>query len=51
MVQDKEILVNALSTSHDYHLLVIDQREDKLVKEVRNWLSNIVENLIEWVSF
>ncbi|KAK6632612.1 hypothetical protein RUM43_013380 [Polyplax serrata] len=46
MMQDKEALVNALSTSHDYHLLVIDQREDKLVTKVRGWLSNLVENLI-----
>lgn len=44
-MQDKEILMNALSASHDLHLLVIDQREDKLVSGVKSWLSNIIENL------
>ncbi|EEB15824.1 protein phosphatases pp1 regulatory subunit, putative [Pediculus humanus corporis] len=46
LLQDKEVLVNALSASHDYHLLLIDQREDKLITGVRTWLANLLENLV-----
>lgn len=46
MMQDREVLMNGLATSHDLHMLVIDQREDKLVSRVRGWLANLVDNIV-----
>ncbi|KAL0271226.1 UNVERIFIED_CONTAM: hypothetical protein PYX00_008392 [Menopon gallinae] len=46
-MQDREVLMNALATSHDLHMLMIDQREDKLVSRVRSWLANLVDNIVK----
>lgn len=46
-MQDREILMNALTASHDLHLLVIDQREDKLISGVRGWLAEFVDKMVK----
>uniref|UniRef100_A0A1B6DVQ0 Dynein axonemal assembly factor 1 homolog n=1 Tax=Clastoptera arizonana TaxID=38151 RepID=A0A1B6DVQ0_9HEMI len=34
---DKETINNSLAASHDLHLLIIDNREDLLVSQIRSW--------------
>ncbi|GJQ79697.1 hypothetical protein Trydic_g5844 [Trypoxylus dichotomus] len=45
ILAEKEILSNSLAASHDMHLLVIDNREDRLVNRAKAWLHNLVSNL------
>ncbi|KAI4471540.1 protein phosphatase 1 regulatory subunit sds22-related [Holotrichia oblita] len=45
ILAEKEILSNSMAASHDMHLLVIDNREDRLVNRAKTWLSNLVSNL------
>ena len=42
---DKDTIVNALQTSHDLHLLKIDQREDDMISKIKSWLSNLIEQI------
>jgi hypothetical protein len=44
---DKDFLHNALATSHDMHMQIIDAREDELINKARNWLNELVENLVK----
>lgn len=44
-MSDKEALSNALGATHDYHLLIIDNREDRLVSRAKKWLNDLVTNL------
>ncbi|EPQ10141.1 Leucine-rich repeat-containing protein 48 [Myotis brandtii] len=39
---DKDTIVNAVGTSHDIHLLKIDNREDELVTRVNSWCTHLV---------
>ncbi|XP_059524386.1 dynein regulatory complex subunit 3 [Myotis daubentonii] len=39
---DKDTIVNAVGTSHDMHLLKIDNREDELVTRVNSWCTHLV---------
>lgn len=54
---DKDFLHNALATSHDMHMQIIDAREDELINKARNWLNELVENLVKyrawtaWIRF
>ncbi|XP_065160328.1 dynein regulatory complex subunit 3-like [Atheta coriaria] len=43
--EDREVLSNAIVASHDAHLLAIDNREDRLMRRARLWLSNLVNDL------
>lgn len=38
-------MVNALQTSHDLHLLKIDNREDDMISKIKNWLSTMIEQI------
>ncbi|XP_030152378.1 dynein regulatory complex subunit 3 isoform X1 [Lynx canadensis] len=40
---DKDTIVNAVGTSHDLHLLKIDNREDELVTRTNSWCSHLVD--------
>ena len=40
---DKDTIINAVSSSHDVHLLKIDNREDELVTRINAWMSGLIE--------
>ncbi|XP_063790922.1 dynein regulatory complex subunit 3 [Pseudophryne corroboree] len=42
---DKDTIVNAVSASHDIHLLKIDNREDELVTKIKNWATDLVQKV------
>ncbi|CAK6437602.1 unnamed protein product [Pipistrellus nathusii] len=42
---DKDTIVNAVGTSHDIHLLKIDNREDELVTRVNSWCTHLVDKI------
>lgn len=44
---DKDTIMNAVSTSHDVHLLKIDNKEDDIVTRVNNWLKTMIETIHE----
>jgi len=42
---DKDTLINAVSASHDVHLLKIDNREDTIITQVNSWMSNLLNKI------
>lgn len=42
---DKDTIVNAMQTSHDMHSLKIDAREDDMISKIKNWASNMIEQI------
>ncbi|KAG9460322.1 hypothetical protein GDO78_022585, partial [Eleutherodactylus coqui] len=42
---DKDTIMNAVSASHDIHLLKIDNREDELVTKINNWATNLIQKV------
>lgn len=42
---DKDTIMNAVSTSHDAHLLKIDNKEDDIVTRINNWLKSMIEGI------
>ena len=42
---DKDTVINALQTSHDAHLLRIDNREDDMISKIKGWLSNMIDQI------
>ncbi|KAG5876296.1 hypothetical protein JTB14_022369 [Gonioctena quinquepunctata] len=42
---DRESLANAVTTTHDTHLQVIDNREDTLIERAKQWLDTFIKNL------
>ena len=44
---DKDTIMNAVSTSHDAHLLKIDNKEDDIVTRINNWLKAMIEGIHE----
>ncbi|XP_010872711.2 dynein regulatory complex subunit 3 isoform X4 [Esox lucius] len=42
---DKDTVINAVSASHDTHLLKIDNREDELVTRVNSWISALIKSI------
>lgn len=47
---DKDMLHNALATSHDMHMQIIDAREDTLITNAKDWLEDLIENLNKYFS-
>lgn len=47
---DKEALNNALDATHDTHLQLIDNREDRLVHRAKEWLEKTATNLQKSVT-
>nr|XP_023015582.1 dynein regulatory complex subunit 3-like [Leptinotarsa decemlineata] len=45
IMSDKEALNNAIATTHDAHLQIIDNREDTLVERAKHWLETFTKNL------
>ena len=44
---DKDTIMNAVSSSHDAHLLKIDNKEDDIVTRINNWLKSMIETIHE----
>ncbi|XP_026994806.1 dynein regulatory complex subunit 3 [Tachysurus fulvidraco] len=42
---DKDTLMNAVSVSHDVHLLKIDNREDELLTRIHNWMGALLKSI------
>ncbi|KAE8578800.1 hypothetical protein XENTR_v10023778 [Xenopus tropicalis] len=42
---DKDTVINAVSASHDIHLLKIDNREDELVTKMNTWANNLIQKV------
>ncbi|KAL8623453.1 hypothetical protein ACOMHN_061966 [Nucella lapillus] len=47
MFVDKDTIMNAVSTSHDAHMMKIDNKEDDIVTRINNWLKSMVETIHE----
>ncbi|KAK3089457.1 hypothetical protein FSP39_003766 [Pinctada imbricata] len=45
LLVDKDTIINALSSSHDVHMLKIDNKEDDIVTRINNWLKGMMENI------
>jgi hypothetical protein len=44
---DKDTIMNAVSTSHDAHLLKIDNKEDEILTRINGWIKGMIENIHE----
>ncbi|XP_051571594.1 dynein regulatory complex subunit 3 [Myxocyprinus asiaticus] len=42
---DKDTVTNAVSASHDTHLLKIDNREDELLTRINSWMSGLLKSI------
>ncbi|OCT64478.1 dynein regulatory complex subunit 3 [Xenopus laevis] len=42
---DKDTVINAVSASHDTHLLKIDNREDELVTKINTWANTLIQTV------
>ncbi|XP_063919668.1 dynein regulatory complex subunit 3-like isoform X1 [Zophobas morio] len=47
IMSDKDALHNSLATSHDVHMQIIDAREDTLSGNARDWLEDLIDNLMK----
>jgi len=45
LLVDKDTIQNAVTTSHDVHLLKIDNKEDDIVTRINNWLKGMIETI------
>ena len=44
---DKDTIINAVTSSHDVHLLKIDNREDEVVTRINQWMSSMIDEIHE----
>ncbi|XP_043091322.1 dynein regulatory complex subunit 3-like [Puntigrus tetrazona] len=45
LLVDKDTVTNAVSASHDTHLLKIDNREDELLTRINSWMSALLNSI------
>lgn len=45
MLVDKDTLVNTLNTAHDTHMLIIDDKEDKITQRAARDLAVIIKDI------
>ncbi|NP_001161581.1 LRRC48-like protein [Saccoglossus kowalevskii] len=45
LLVDKDTIQNAVSASHDLHLLKIDNREDEIITRANNWMAALMEQI------
>nr|XP_054762635.1 dynein regulatory complex subunit 3-like [Lytechinus pictus] len=45
LLVDKDTITNAVSASHDVHLLKIDNREDDIIQRANGWLGGLMERI------
>lgn len=44
---DKDTVQNALTSSHDVHLLKIDNKEDDIVTRIKLWMTDMMDTIHE----
>jgi len=42
---DKDTIINAVTSSHDVHLLKIDNKEDDMVTRINGWMKGTIEKI------
>jgi len=42
---DKDTVINAVTSSHDIHLLKIDNREDDIYTRINAWMKGLIESI------
>lgn len=47
LLVDKDTVTNAVSASHDTHLLKIDNREDELLTRINSWMSGLLKSVCD----
>lgn len=45
LLVDRDTIMNAVTSSHDCHLLKIDNKEDDIVTRINGWLKNMIETI------
>lgn len=45
LCQDKDTMVGAVCTSHDIHMLTIDNKEDHMMSGIKRWAANLLEKV------
>ena len=45
LLVDKDTITNAVSASHDTHMLKIDNREDDIIQRANGWLAALMERI------
>lgn len=45
LLVDKDTIQNAVTTSHDVHLLKIDNKEDDMVTRINGWLKGMIDTI------
>ena len=45
MFVDKDTIINAVTSSHDVHLLKIDNKEDDMVTRINGWMKGTIEKI------
>ncbi len=47
MFIDKDTVINAVTSSHDAHLLKLDNREDDMITRINHWMTSVMEEIHE----
>ncbi|KAF6030717.1 LRRC48 [Bugula neritina] len=42
---DKDTVINAVTSSHDIHLLKIDNREDDIITRINTWMKGLIDSV------
>lgn len=42
---DKDTVINAVTSSHDIHLLKIDNREDDIITRINAWMKGLIDSV------
>jgi hypothetical protein len=42
---DKDTIISAVQSSHDVHLMRIDNREDDLITRINHWMQSLIDEI------
>lgn len=45
LMVDKDTVINAVTSSHDIHLLKIDNREDDIITRINTWMKGLIDSV------
>ncbi|XP_067937680.1 dynein regulatory complex subunit 3-like [Watersipora subatra] len=45
LMVDKDTVINAVTSSHDIHLLKIDNREDDIITRINAWMKGLIDSI------
>lgn len=45
LMVDKDTVINAVTSSHDIHLLKIDNREDDIITRINAWMKGLIDSV------